>query len=162
MLRFTRTATGCNAAREGRGRSEGGTPLERCWMEVKVTVTKQEWWCSADLVACLCHQHPVGTTDVPMMSCGKGIGREGRATGAREDSGGRSLALRDEEGGSLPPRPTITLFFGFQKVRLKVRVKSASFLAFRWLWVILAEQNKGWLHRSIIQRQSTSCSWGRH
>lgn len=40
---------------------------------------------------------------MPMMSCGKGIGRGGRATGAWEDSGGRSLAQRDEEGGSLPP-----------------------------------------------------------
>ncbi|KAJ4924937.1 hypothetical protein JOQ06_003885, partial [Pogonophryne albipinna] len=33
------------------------------------------------------HRHPVGTTDVQMMSCRKGIGREGGATGAREDSG---------------------------------------------------------------------------
>ncbi|KAI4803022.1 hypothetical protein KUCAC02_006584 [Chaenocephalus aceratus] len=32
-------------------------------------------------------KHPVGTTDVQMMSCRKGIGREGGATGAREDSG---------------------------------------------------------------------------
>lgn len=42
---------------------------------------------STNFVACLCHQHPVGTTDVQMMSCRKGIGREGGASGAREDSG---------------------------------------------------------------------------
>lgn len=156
MLRFTQT--GCNAAREGRGRSEGWTPLERCWTEVKVTVTKQKWRRSANLVACLCHQHPVGTTDVPMMSCGKGIGREGGATGAREDRGGRGLALRDGEGGSHPPWPTITLFFGLQEVRLEGCARSASFLAFTWPWVIVAEQNTG----RANQRQNTSRSWGRH
>lgn len=49
-------------------------------------VTKAEGESSTNFVACLCHQHPVGTTDVQMMSCRKGIGREGGATGAREDS----------------------------------------------------------------------------
>lgn len=48
-------------------------------------VTKAE--SSTNFVACLCHQHPVGTTDVQMMSCRKGIGREGGGIRAREDSG---------------------------------------------------------------------------
>lgn len=50
-------------------------------------VTKAEGESSTNFVACLCHQHPVGTTDVQMMSCRKGIGREGGAIGTREDSG---------------------------------------------------------------------------
>lgn len=47
-------------------------------------------------VACLCHQHPVGTTDVQMMSCGKGIGWGGwseRSAGGRADR--RSLGARE-------------------------------------------------------------------
>lgn len=66
-------------------------------------VTKWEGWRSANLVSYLCHQHPVRTTDVPMMSCGKGIWREGGATRAREDSGGRGLALSGGGGRSHPP-----------------------------------------------------------
>lgn len=42
-----------------------------------------------------------GTTDVPMMSQGTGIGREGGRTGAREDRRGRGLALRDAAGVTL-------------------------------------------------------------
>lgn len=53
----------------------------------RTMVTKAEGESSTNFVACLCHQHPVGTTDVQMMSCRKGIGWEGGATGAREDSG---------------------------------------------------------------------------
>ena len=66
-----------------------------------MTVTKPVGRCSANFVACLCHQLRVGTTDVPMMSYGKGIGRGGGTMGAREDRCGRGLALRDGEGGSL-------------------------------------------------------------
>lgn len=40
----------------------------------KEMVTKAEGERSTNFVACLCHQHPVGTTDVQMMSCRKGIG----------------------------------------------------------------------------------------
>ncbi|TNN71896.1 hypothetical protein EYF80_017903 [Liparis tanakae] len=50
-------------------------------------VTKAEGKSAPNFVVCLCHQHPVGTTDVQMMSCGKGIGREGGVIRAREDSG---------------------------------------------------------------------------
>lgn len=75
------------------------TLLERCWKEIKAIVTKPEGRCSANFVACLCHQHRVGTTDVPMMSYGKGIGQEGGTMGAREDRCGWGLALRDGEGG---------------------------------------------------------------
>lgn len=77
------------------------TLLERCWKEIKVTATKPEGRCSANFVACLCPQRRVGTTDVQMMSYGKGIGREGGRMGAREDRCGRGLALRDGEGRSL-------------------------------------------------------------
>lgn len=77
--------------------------MERCWKGIKVMVTKREGWRSANLVSYLCHQHPVRTTDAPMMSCGKGIGREGGATRAREDSGGRGLSLSGGGGGSRLP-----------------------------------------------------------
>lgn len=50
-------------------------------------VPKPEGQSAPNFVACLCHQHPVGMTDVQMMSCRKEIGREGGATGAREASG---------------------------------------------------------------------------
>ena len=62
----------------------------------KEMVTKAEGGSSTNFVACLCHQHPVGTTDVQMMSCRKGIGWEGGATEAREDS--RQAELRSERG----------------------------------------------------------------
>lgn len=62
----------------------------------KEMVTKAEGESSTNFVACLCHQHPVGMTDVQMMSCRKGIGREGGAIGAREDS--RQAEPRSERG----------------------------------------------------------------
>lgn len=43
----------------------------------KAPVTKALGESTTNFAACLCHQHPVGTTDVQMMSCRKGIGREG-------------------------------------------------------------------------------------
>lgn len=62
----------------------------------KAVVTKAEGERAANFAACLCHQHPVGTTDVQMMSCRKGIGREGGASGARED--GRQAGPRAQRG----------------------------------------------------------------
>lgn len=49
-------------------------------------------------MASLCHHHPVGTTDVQMMSCRKEIGREGGAIGAREDSGQAEPRSEGEKG----------------------------------------------------------------
>lgn len=88
-------------------------------------VTKAEGESSTNFVACLCHQHPVGTTDVQMMSCRKGIGREGGASGAREDS--RQAEPRSEREGTGRERerehrtvailhcPAVTQLFSFHK-----------------------------------------------
>lgn len=91
-------------------------------------VTKAEGESSTNFVACLCHQHPVGTTDVQMMSCRKGIGREGGAIGAREDSGqaeplsereGRGREERRERGSrtvAILHCPAVTQLFSFHKM----------------------------------------------
>lgn len=100
MLRFAQKATGCNVAGEKWGNT---TLLERCWKEIKATAAKPEGRCFAKFVAwpvsppAPCWDDRCG----PMMSCGKGIGREGGRTGAREDRCGRGLALKDGEGGNL-------------------------------------------------------------
>ena len=66
---------------------------------------RKRWWqrqrerALLIFVACLCHQHPVGTTDVQMMSCRKGIGREGGAIRAREDSGQAEPPSERGKGG---------------------------------------------------------------
>lgn len=54
----------------------GGVERERRRRK-KAPVTKALGESTTNFAACLCHQHPVGTTDVQMMSCRKGIGREG-------------------------------------------------------------------------------------
>lgn len=100
MWKSSHIITGYNAARgesEGR-RCAGERKTERAERRRrdskrkeeavrKAMVPKPEGQSAPNFVACLCHQHPVGMTDVQMMSCRKEIGREGGATGAREASG---------------------------------------------------------------------------
>ncbi len=88
-------------------------------------VTKAEGESSTNFVACLCHQHPVGTTDVQMMSCRKGIGLEGGAIGAREDSG--QAEPRSEREGREGERGSRTVAIQSRSYSVFIRCDSVEF-----------------------------------
>lgn len=119
-----KTWKGFRGARRKRSTARNWDPERK-----KERVTKAEGEHCTNFVACLCHQHPVGTTDVQMMSCRKGIGWEG---GAREDrrqaepwsERGRE-GERDQDCGS-PSLPCSHAIIPFSKDMTQYSLESVS------------------------------------